>query len=63
MRYSKEKQCADSFFFFFRDNGLNLLCMKRDSWRERPEIAEGFTGQGRGSVIVLDLCMVHSEVS
>lgn len=52
MRYSKGKQHEH---FFFWDNGLDLLCMKRDSWREKTEIAEGFTGQGRGTVIVLNL--------
>lgn len=48
MRYSAKKQRAHSYS---RDNGLNLLCMKRDAERERPEIAEGFTGQGRDTVI------------
>lgn len=48
MRYSEKKQHAHSYS---RDNGLNLLGMKRDAGRERPEIAEGFTGQGRGTVI------------
>lgn len=36
---------------YSRDNGLNLLCSKRDAGREKPEIAEGFTGQGRDTVI------------
>lgn len=49
MRYSeKKKQHAHSYS---RDNGLNLLCMKRDAGRARREIAEGFTGQGRDTVI------------
>lgn len=43
-----KKQHAHSYS---RDNVLNLLCMKRDAGRGRPEIAEGFTGQGRNTVI------------
>lgn len=38
----KKKQHSPSYS---RDNGFNLLCMKRDIGRENPERAECFTGQ------------------
>lgn len=43
----KKKQHSPSYS---RDNGFNLLCMKRDIGRENPERAECFTGQGRDTV-------------